>query len=73
MPLQMTEPQMNLQDNLVDQLENAVSGKSIAKRADVLKRVTDLFLSGSGLCRGSSDVETCAWSPIVTRQETAMG
>ena len=48
MPLQMAEPQMNLQDNLIDQLENAVSGKSIAKRADVLKRVTDLFLSGSG-------------------------
>ena len=48
MSVQTTEPQPTLQDNFIDQLEDAVSGKSIAKRADVLKRVTDLFLSGSG-------------------------
>ncbi|MFO1109179.1 MAG: DUF2336 domain-containing protein [Bradyrhizobium sp.] len=44
----MTEPQVNLHNNLIDQLEDAVSGKSIGRRADVLKRITDLFLQGSG-------------------------
>jgi len=36
------------QENLIDQLEDAVSGKNIGWRADMLKRVTDLFLLGSG-------------------------
>ena len=34
--------------SLIDQLEDAVSAKNLARRADVLRRVTDLFLSGSG-------------------------
>lgn len=36
------------QENLIDQLETAMSGKSLGRRADILKRITDLFLSGSG-------------------------
>ena len=39
---------MNSQNNLIDQLEDAVSGKGLAQRADMLRRVTDLFLAGSG-------------------------
>ncbi|WP_051160758.1 DUF2336 domain-containing protein [Bradyrhizobium japonicum] len=39
---------MSPQESLIDQLEDAVSGRSLARRADMLKRVTDLFLSGSG-------------------------
>ncbi len=39
---------MKPQDNLIDLLEEAVAGKSLGRRADVLKRVTDLFLVGSG-------------------------
>lgn len=39
---------MNQQVSLIDQLEEAVAGKSVARRADVLKRVTDLFFNGPG-------------------------
>ena len=39
---------MDTQENLIDQLENALAGKSITRRADVLRRVTDLFTLGSG-------------------------
>ena len=39
---------MDTQENLIDQLENAIAGKSISRRADVLRRVTDLFTLGSG-------------------------
>lgn len=39
---------MNSQNNLIDQLEDAVSGKSLAQRAAMLRRVADLFLLGSG-------------------------
>ncbi|MEZ5822797.1 MAG: DUF2336 domain-containing protein [Xanthobacteraceae bacterium] len=39
---------MNQQENLIDQLEEAVAGKSVSRRADVLKRVADLFFVGSG-------------------------
>lgn len=39
---------MTAQESLIDQLEDAVSGKSLARRADMLKRVTDLFLCSSG-------------------------
>lgn len=34
--------------DLIDQLEDAVSAKNLARRADVLRRVTDLFMNGSG-------------------------
>ena len=44
----MAEPQASPHDSLIDQLEDAVSGKSIGRRADVLKRITDLFLLNSG-------------------------
>lgn len=39
---------MNPQENLIDQLEDAVTSKSVARRADALRRVADLFLTGSG-------------------------
>lgn len=39
---------MKSQESLIDQLEDAVSDKSLARRADMLKRITDLFLYGSG-------------------------
>ena len=39
---------MNLQNNLIDQLEGALANKNISRRAEVLRRVTDLFVLGSG-------------------------
>jgi uncharacterized protein (DUF2336 family) len=39
---------METQENLIDQLESAIAGKSISRRADILRRVTDLFVLGSG-------------------------
>lgn len=39
---------MDTQENLIDQLESAIAGKSISRRADVLRRVTDLFTLGFG-------------------------
>lgn len=39
---------MNARDGLLDQLEDAMGGASVARRADVLRRVTDLFMSGTG-------------------------
>lgn len=39
---------MNLQNNLIDQLEGALANKDISRRAEVLRRVTDLFVLGSG-------------------------
>jgi len=38
----------NLQDNLIDELESALASKDISRRAEILKRVTDLFVLGSG-------------------------
>src|SRR6516225_7460028 len=35
-------------DNLLSQLEVALAGKELSRRADVLRRVTDLFVAGSG-------------------------
>jgi len=37
-----------MQSSLLIQLEDAVAGKSVSRRADMLRRVTDLFLIGSG-------------------------
>ena len=39
---------MGAYEGLLDQLEDAVGGGSLSRRADVLRRVTDLFMSGSG-------------------------
>ncbi|HEX9471732.1 MAG TPA: DUF2336 domain-containing protein [Bradyrhizobium sp.] len=39
---------MNAQENLIDQLETVLAGKDLAKRAEILRRVTDLFTHGSG-------------------------
>jgi uncharacterized protein (DUF2336 family) len=38
---------MHTQENLIDQLEGALASKDIAKRAETLRRVTDLFAIGS--------------------------
>ena len=35
-------------DGLLEQLEDAMAGASVGRRADVLRRVTDLFMSGTG-------------------------
>src|ERR1700732_215639 len=39
---------MNAQENLIDQLESVLASKDLSKRADILRRVTDLFTHGSG-------------------------
>jgi uncharacterized protein (DUF2336 family) len=39
---------MNAQDNLIDQLEGVLASKDLSRRAEVLRRVTDLFIHGSG-------------------------
>ena len=39
---------MNIQTNLIDDLESVLASKDIGRRAEILKRVTDLFVLGSG-------------------------
>jgi uncharacterized protein (DUF2336 family) len=39
---------MDAQDGLIDQLECALASKDLSKRAEVLRRVIDLFMAGSG-------------------------
>jgi uncharacterized protein (DUF2336 family) len=39
---------MDAQENLIDQLEGVLASKDLSRRADVLRRVTDLFIRGSG-------------------------
>src|SRR5579871_628445 len=39
---------MGAYEGLLDQLEDAIGGGSLSRRADVLRRVTDLFMSASG-------------------------
>jgi uncharacterized protein (DUF2336 family) len=39
---------MNAQESLIDQLENVLASKDLSKRGEVLRRVTDLFIHGSG-------------------------
>lgn len=39
---------MNTPDNLIGQLESVLATKDISKRAEILRRVTDLFVYGSG-------------------------
>ena len=38
---------MHAQENLIDQLEGALASKDLSKRAEALRRVTDLFVLGS--------------------------
>jgi uncharacterized protein (DUF2336 family) len=39
---------MNAQENLIDQLEGVLASKDLSRRAEILRRVTDLFIHGSG-------------------------
>jgi uncharacterized protein (DUF2336 family) len=39
---------MNSQVNLLDQLEDVMAGKDVSRRAEILRKVTDLFVLGSG-------------------------
>jgi uncharacterized protein (DUF2336 family) len=39
---------MNSQENLIDQLESISASKDISRRASILRKVTDLFVLGSG-------------------------
>jgi uncharacterized protein (DUF2336 family) len=39
---------VNVQQSLIDQLEGVLASKNLSKRAEVLHRVTDLFIHGSG-------------------------
>jgi uncharacterized protein (DUF2336 family) len=39
---------MIMQENLIDQLEGALTNKDLSRRAEILRRVTDLFVHGSG-------------------------
>jgi uncharacterized protein (DUF2336 family) len=43
---------MNAQHNLIDQLEDALAHSDITRRAETLRRVTDLFVLGSGRYSG---------------------
>lgn len=39
---------MNAQENLIDQLEGVLACRDLSQRAEILRRVTDLFIYGSG-------------------------
>jgi len=39
---------MSIQTNLIDELEDVLGSKHVARRAEVLRKVTDLFVLGSG-------------------------
>src|SRR5258708_2140533 len=39
---------MNAQVTLIEQLEDALASKDVSRRAEILRRVTDLFVLGSG-------------------------
>ena len=38
----------NLPNNLIDELESILASKDISRRAGILRKVTDLFVLGSG-------------------------
>jgi uncharacterized protein (DUF2336 family) len=40
--------QINPQTSLIDQLEDVLASKDVSRRADILRKVTDLFVLGSG-------------------------
>jgi uncharacterized protein (DUF2336 family) len=43
---------VSMQENLIDQLEDVLAGKDLSRRAEVLRRVADLFIQGSGRFSG---------------------
>jgi uncharacterized protein (DUF2336 family) len=55
---------MTTQFSLIEQLEDAISQKDIRYRAETLRRVTDLFLTGAG--RFSSD-QVALFDEVMTR------
>ena len=40
--------EIDMQINLVDELEGILASKNVSRRAEILRRVTDLFVVGSG-------------------------
>jgi uncharacterized protein (DUF2336 family) len=55
---------MTVRDGLLEQLEDAMGDASVARRADVLLRVTDLFMSGTG---GFSEAQLELFDDVMTR------
>jgi uncharacterized protein (DUF2336 family) len=55
---------MTVSDGLLDQLEHAMAGAGLARRADALRRVTDLFMSGTG---SFSDAQIDLFDEVMTR------
>jgi uncharacterized protein (DUF2336 family) len=55
---------MGAYEGLLDQLEDAIGGGSLSRRADVLRRVTDLFMSASG---GFSEPQLELFDEVMTR------
>jgi uncharacterized protein (DUF2336 family) len=51
-------------DGLLEQLEDAMGGASVARRADVLRRVADLFISGTG---SFSEAQLELFDDVMTR------
>jgi uncharacterized protein (DUF2336 family) len=60
---------MNYRESLLDQLEDAMNSASLARRADVLRRVTDLFLSGTG-CFSESQIDL--FDEVMTKLVTSV-
>jgi uncharacterized protein (DUF2336 family) len=55
---------MTVRDGLLDQLEDAMGGASVAHRADALRKVTDLFMSGTG---SFSEIQLELFDDVMTR------
>jgi len=55
---------MSVQQSLIDELETVITHRSIGDRADLLRKVTDLFVSGSG-CFDSE--QTAVFDDVMSR------
>jgi uncharacterized protein (DUF2336 family) len=55
---------MGMYEGLLDQLEDAICAGSLSRRADVLRRVTDLFMSASG---SFSEAQLELFDEVMTR------
>jgi uncharacterized protein (DUF2336 family) len=53
---------MIVHDSVIDELEEAIASKEIGRRADTLRRVTDLFVSG---CAGISDDQIALFDDVM--------
>src|SRR5882757_89293 len=53
---------MIAQKSMIDDLEEAIASKEIGRRADTLRRITDLFISGSG---GFSDDQVALFDEVM--------